>query len=88
MDVDYATRVRNLRGGPDATGPRANGTTYLNPDTIHDDGREDVLTGSAGVDWYLFNEDGDGGVADRVTDMSTFESLFAADIDFIYVDPV
>jgi VCBS repeat-containing protein len=85
---DFATRVNNLIGGPGAGANRANGNTFLNADTTHDDGREDVLTGSSGIDWFLFNVDGDGGVRDRVTDMSTFESMFATDIDFIYVDPV
>lgn len=85
---DFATRVNNLIGGSGAGANRANGNTFLNADTTHDDGREDVLTGSSGIDWFLFNADGDGGVRDRVTDMSTFESMFAVDIDFIYVDPV
>ena len=85
---DYATRVRNLLGGPNVGASRANGTTFLNPDTVHDEGREDILTGSSGNDWFLFNQDGDSGTRDRVTDMSTFESMFADDIDFIYVDPV
>ena len=85
---DYATRVQNLLGGPNVGASRANGNTFLNPDTVHDEGREDILTGSSGNDWFLFNQDGDGGTRDRVTDMSTFESMFADDIDFIYVDPV
>lgn len=47
--------------------------------TVFDDGAEDVLTGSAGQDWFLFNPDGEG--SDRVTDLSAAE--FAADLDFI-----
>ena len=43
----------------------------------------DLLTGSAGQDWFLLNEDGDGNRSnkDKVTDLSASE--FAADIDFI-----
>ena len=47
-----------------------------------DDGAADVLTGSAGLDWFLGNQVG-GGVRDQVTDLSQYESLYAADLDFI-----
>lgn len=43
----------------------------------------ELLTGSEGQDWFLFNHDSDGGVTDRATDMKTFEAMFAEDIDFI-----
>ena len=48
---------------------------------MHDDAAQDVLTGSAGLDWFLFNQDGDGGAKDKVTDLSAQE--FASDMDFI-----
>ena len=51
--------------------------------TVHDDHVEDVLTGSNGDDWFLFNKDGDGGVKDKATDMTTFESHSFEDIDWL-----
>jgi hypothetical protein len=51
--------------------------------TVHDDHVEDVLTGSEGDDWFLFNRDGDGGVKDKTTDMTTFESHYFEDIDWL-----
>ena len=48
--------------------------------TVLDDGVEDVLTGDAGRDWFLLNEDGDdGSEPDRVTDESGNE--FSDDMD-------
>jgi hypothetical protein len=47
--------------------------------TAFDDAAEDVLTGSAGLDWFLANLD--TGVRDRITDLSAAE--FANDLDFI-----
>ena len=58
-----------------------NGSTFLKKTTVHDDGVEDTLTGSARQDWFLLNLDGDGGVKDKVTDRRGDE--FADDIDFI-----
>jgi hypothetical protein len=55
----------------------------LNAATVSDDTSEDLLTGSAGDDWFLFNRDDDGVVKDRVTDLSALEQLFAEDIDFL-----
>jgi hypothetical protein len=43
------------------------GAIPLNDTNTFDDGDLDVLTGSAGVDTFLFNKDG-GGVLDKVTD--------------------
>ncbi len=82
---NFQTRVNNLRDGT-GSADRLNGAYFLNASTVHDDGVQDVLTGSSGQDWFLFNEDGDGDPTkkDKVTDMSTFEQLFAEDIDFIY----
>jgi Ca2+-binding RTX toxin-like protein len=81
----YLDRAKNLNGS--GSGPRANGETFLITDgvaaTVLDDGVEDVLTGSAGQDWFLFNVDGDGDAKkkDKATDLSATE--FAADLDFI-----
>ena len=50
--------------------------------TVFNDGASDVLTGSAGQDWFFAQLDGDGGsVKDKITDLSAAE--FAADLDFI-----
>ncbi len=68
----YATRISNLRVGLLAVdGPSR---------TLIDDLSEDILTGSAGQDWFLYNANG-AGVRDRVTDLSAAE--FADDLDFI-----
>jgi len=74
----YAERVANL------TGPATSGvnTVFLSAATVHDDNAYDVLTGSSGQDWFLFNQDGENNsVKDKVTDLSATE--FAADLDFI-----
>src|SRR4051794_23153027 len=85
----YADRVRNLRGDATGTtfGSRADGSYYLAVDgtygratTVFDDGVIDILTGSAGQDWFLFNADGDARKKDKVTDLSAAE--FAVDLDF------
>jgi extracellular elastinolytic metalloproteinase len=47
---DYATRIANLTGT--GTGPRLNGNTFLTDLTVLDDGVQDTLTGSSGLDWY------------------------------------
>jgi Ca2+-binding RTX toxin-like protein len=81
-DADYATRVGHLRGDSGA-GTGLNGSVLLASEgsaaTVHDDGAVDVLTGSAGQDWFLLNLDGE--VKDKVTDLSAEE--FANDLDFI-----
>jgi hypothetical protein len=50
---------------------------------VFDDMVQDVLTGDQGLDWFLFNADGDGDpdTKDKVTDLNASE--FASDIDFI-----
>jgi Ca2+-binding RTX toxin-like protein len=79
---DYATRVANLMGT--GSGPRLNGNTFLVADgptpTVIDDGAADVLTGSAGQDWFFAHLSGTG-VKDKVTDLSAAE--FVADLSFI-----
>jgi Ca2+-binding RTX toxin-like protein len=77
---DYSTRVQNLLDGTGSVDCE-NGPVFLNETTVHDDDAADVMTGSSGQDWFIFNEDGDGGVTDRLTDLSAQE--FANDIDFI-----
>ena len=88
----YSRRVANISNrtiaGTDGStfGARVNGNIYLMTDgvgaTALDDNAADVLTGSAGQDWFLFNADGEGGTKkDKVTDLSAAE--FAADLDFI-----
>ncbi|MCS6978295.1 MAG: tandem-95 repeat protein [Gemmatales bacterium] len=83
----YAARVANIMGDTSSShyASRANGNFFLYAEgttaTVLDDGEEDLLTGSAGQDWFLFNRDGDGGVRDRVTDLHASE--FQTDIDFI-----
>jgi uncharacterized delta-60 repeat protein len=65
-------------------GPRNNGSIFLATDgpnaTVFDDGEVDLLTGSAGLDLFLFN--GDAAVPDMITGLTAYE--FAADIDFLY----
>ena len=78
-DLDFATRVGRLNG--DLTGGELV-FYWLNASTVKDDNAADMLTGNSGQDWFLFNED--GVVKDKATDMSTFESMFAEDIDFIF----
>ena len=76
----YASRVSHLRGeNPGGN----NAAILLTETTVHHDQSEDVLTGSAGSDWFFLNRDGDGLLRDRAVDMSTFESLFAEDSDWI-----
>ena len=65
---------------------RANGDYFLMDDgairTVLDDNAVDLLTGSSGQDWFLFNADGEGGSKkDKVTDLKADE--FALDLDFI-----
>ena len=72
--------------GPATTG--VNGPYFLQTSgpgiTVFDDGSADVLTGSAGQDWFFANlakDSTDSGVLDKVTDLSASE--FASDLDFI-----
>lgn len=71
-DADYTTRISHL------TGATAGG---LNESVLLNDGCADVLTGSAGQDWFYANLDGDGAAKDKATDLSASE--FAQDLDFI-----
>jgi hypothetical protein len=79
----YATRVANLQGtGSGSTfASRLNGNYFLTASgsgrTVFDDGDADVLTGSAGRDWFFANLA--GGVLDTITDLQPDE--FALDIN-------
>ena len=77
-DATFELRVDHLKNGGGW-----NAGHLLTETTVHDDNAEDVLTGSEGNDWFLFNSDGDGGVKDKATDLSVFESLYALDIDWL-----
>lgn len=67
---DYGKRVANLKGtGSGQTfADRLNGNLFLktagSDATVFDDTAADILTGSAGQDWFVFNADGPG-VRDR-----------------------
>ena len=77
-DASFLIRVAHLENGGGW-----NAGFWLNDTTVHDDHTEDVLTGAEGNDWFLFNRDGDGGVKDKVTDLSVFEALYALDLDWL-----
>ena len=93
---NYAQRTANISGtgtGPSFSG-RLNGSYYLNASpthglvTVHDDNAKDLLTGSAGQDWYfanLFLDSGDdASQTDKISDLSASE--LALDLDFILMD--
>jgi Ca2+-binding RTX toxin-like protein len=89
LDRDYMDRVENLSDQQDDASvfdARANEDYFLiwgsttQPNTVLDDGARDVLTGSAGTDWFLLNEDNDG---DRATDLN--DEVFANDLSWIGV---
>jgi len=81
-DATFAVRVGHLQSGGGL-----NAGYLLTENTVHDDLAVDVLTGSSGSDWFLFNRDGDGGVKDKATDLSTFEASYAEDIDWLSNGP-
>ena len=64
------------RGPPHVAAP---GRGDVDKVTVFDDGASDVLTGSAGRDWFLFQADGDD--KDKVSDLGAGE--FADELDFI-----
>jgi uncharacterized delta-60 repeat protein len=81
----YADRVSHLTGTPGGL----NGDYMLTNDgmspTVSDDNASDVLTGSAGQDWFFANRDFEGSddanQKDKITDLGAKE--FEADLDFI-----
>ena len=75
----YLTRIANLQGiGTGASfAERLNGDTFLTPGvTVVADDARDVLTGSAGLDWFLFDDE-----LDRATDLK--DEVFANELVFI-----
>jgi Ca2+-binding RTX toxin-like protein len=89
----YAQRIANLSGlsvaGSDGSmfGFRENGDYFLTMHgagaTVVDDNAHDVLTGSQGMDWFLFNTDGENRTQkDKATDLHAAE--YAADLDWIF----
>ena len=80
---DYHDRIENLTNQQDnAAVIRANDNYFLMTgtanDTVKDDGFSDVLTGSAGCDWFFFNQPTD---RDRATDIK--DEVFANDLSWI-----
>ena len=57
-------------------GTGLNGPVKLNSTTVFNDTDADVMTGSAGSDWFLFD-----GTRDRVTDLR--DEAFLNDLTFI-----
>jgi Ca2+-binding RTX toxin-like protein len=84
----YAVRTDHIAGGSGGL----NDDFYLATEgeslTVLDDNAKDMLTGSAGQDWYfanLFLDNGDDAEQkDKITDLSANE--FALDLDFISGD--
>jgi Ca2+-binding RTX toxin-like protein len=71
-DASFDTRVQHLEG---ALAGGLNGAIFLNTTTLHDDGavdQVDILTGSAGDDWYLYKSG-----TDKATGVSTTEAADA-----------
>lgn len=85
QDREFGVRVQNLNGT--GTGAyyenRLNGDYWLKIDgavpTVFDDGARDLLTGSSGIDWFIFNSE-----EDKATDLSDEE--FADALDFILAE--
>jgi Ca2+-binding RTX toxin-like protein len=77
LDEAFADRVRRLQNGGGLNGAKVLGSAM-----VSDDGAKDVLSGDGDKDWFLFNSD--GGVNDKVTDLTTIEAMYAEDIDFLW----
>jgi len=73
-DHDYQTRIENLSG---VTRDGLNdGYFLILGETVENDSDDDKLTGSAGLDWFFFEEG-----RDRATDLN--DEVFANDLDWI-----
>jgi hypothetical protein len=74
-DESYLQRVANLSNstvnGVHPSGGR-NGSTFLNGDTVQDDGAADVLNGGSGLDWFFANLTGTG-VHDHIQGLQSGE---------------
>lgn len=73
-DHDYQTRIENLSGANEDG--LNEGCFLILGETVVDDGHGDVLTGSAGLDWFFFDQD-----LDRATDLK--DEVFANALDWI-----
>ena len=92
-DLDYDSRVNNLRGASHSLfADRRNGDYYLSVDgsgaagqaTVFNDYEKDTLTGGAGQDWFLanlYNGEGQREKKDKITDLDDEE--YADDLEFI-----
>jgi hypothetical protein len=79
-DLSYGERRDHLRSGGGLNGAfTLNADPSHGPVTVFDDDAADVLTGSAGIDWFFANLE--SGVLDKITDLHALE--FADDLDFI-----
>ena len=75
-DILDQQRIDNLKTG---VGP--DGLVLLDNSTVLNDGVADILTGSAGLDWFWFDEPDDH---DRATDLK--DEIFTADLDWILAE--
>ena len=57
------------------------GGVVLDQTTVKRDNEIDVLTGSSGLDWFLFDQAGDN---DRVTDLK--DEAFLGDMDWLLLE--
>jgi hypothetical protein len=73
FDLGYQERIDRLTGMAEGG---LNGEYLLNASAVGHDTSADVLTGSAGLDWFLFDAQ-----RDRATDLH--DEAFANDADFI-----
>ncbi len=64
----YSSRIAILRGT--GSGPRLNGTIYLNVNTVFDDSDKDTLSGSGGQDWFWANTN-----KDKISGKSSNETI-------------
>jgi hypothetical protein len=71
-DVAYELRIQHLQNGTGLNGS----AVRLDSTTVGHDASDDVLTGSAGLDWFLFDA-----LRDRATDLH--DEIFANDLAFI-----
>ena len=73
-DRDYQQRIDNLENGTGLNGP-----FRLDNTTVFHDLDDDKLTGSSGLDWFLFDLDND-----RATDLH--DEVFTADLEWILAE--
>ena len=84
-DLSSQERAAHLRLGGGLNGAvTLNAVPGSGAVTVFDDNAADMLTGSAGIDWFFANLDGDGdpnASKDKITDLHASE--FSDDLDFI-----